>query len=192
MVLSVSHYDFSKSLSCPFLLLTLPQRCSYALYPIDSSLLSIYRLFKFRLRLHCLQIVNKRVRLHEYLKMCWTNTSPPTPNPLKVWHNIKQLTPLKSSWTTPTLLPTEKKAQKPTLCQWQRLFWPMAHISPGWFLRICTPPLGKTSHKKSISFVNCPKRGGEGLPEFFDPFFHHVVPYILTSVSCYVILFGHF
>ena len=23
-------------------------------------------------------------------------------------------------------------------------------------------------------------------------FFHHVVPYILTSISCYVILFGHF
>ena len=60
MVLSVSHYHFSKSLSCPFLLLTLPQRCSYALYPKDSSLLSIYRLFKFRLRLHCIQIVNKR------------------------------------------------------------------------------------------------------------------------------------
>ena len=126
MVLSVSHYHFSKSLSCPFLLLTLPQRCSYALYPKDSSLLSIYRLFKFRLRLHCLQIVNKRVRLHEYLKMCWTNTSPPTSNPLKVWHNIEQMTPLKSSWATPTLLPTEKKAQKPTLCQRQRLFW---HIS---------------------------------------------------------------
>ena len=80
MVFSVLHYHFSKSLPCPFLLLTLPQRCSYALYPKDSSLLSIYRLFKFRLRLHCLQIVNKRVRLHEYLKMCWTNTSPPTSN----------------------------------------------------------------------------------------------------------------
>ena len=33
---------------------------------------------------------------------------------------------------------------------------------------------------------------GRALPEFFDPFFHHVVPYILTSISCYVILFGHF
>ena len=83
MVFSVLHYHFSKSLPCPFLLLTLPQRCSYALYPKDSSLLSIYRLFKFRLRLHCIQIVNKRVRLHEYLKMCWTNTSPPTSNPSK-------------------------------------------------------------------------------------------------------------
>ena len=36
------------------------------------------------------------------------------------------------------------------------------------------------------------KDGGRSLAEFFDLFFHHVVPYILTSISCYVILFGHF
>ena len=139
MVFSVLHYHFSKSLPCPFLLLTLPQRCSYALYPKDSSLLSIYRLFKFRLRLHCLQIVNKRVRLHEYLKMCWTNTSPPTSNPLKVWHNIEQMTPLKSSWATPTLLPTEKKGSKANFMSVAKTF--LAYVSPGWFLRFCTQPL---------------------------------------------------
>ena len=44
------------------------------------------------------------------------------------------------------------------------------------------------TEKKSISFGHCPKRG-RALPEFVDPFFHHVVvPYILTSVSCYVIV----
>ena len=62
--------------------------------------------------------------------------------------------------------------------------------------------LGKTSHKK-IDFFRARKGGGSALPEIFDPFFHHVVPYILTSISCYnikmtkkyhinVILFGHF
>ena len=34
--------------------------------------------------------------------------------------------------------------------------------------------------------------GGGALPKFFDPFFHNVFPYILTSISCYLILFGHF
>ena len=42
--------------------------------------------------------------------------------------------------------------------------------------------------KKMFSFGHCPKRG----PNFFTLFFHHVVPYILTSISCYVTLFGHF
>ena len=46
---------------------------------------------------------------------------------------------------------------------------------------------GRPHLKKSID-----RGGGRALPEFFDPFFHHVVPYILTSISCYVILFGHF
>ena len=48
--------------------------------------------------------------------------------------------------------------------------------------------------KKTFSFGNCPNEGGWGLPmpEFFGPFFHHVFPYILTSISCYLILFGHF
>ena len=126
MVFSVLHYHFSKSLPCPFLLLTLPQRCSYALYPKDSSLLSIYRLFKFRLRLHCLQIVNKRVRLHEYLKMCWTNTSPPTSNLPQSLTQHQADDPSEILLGNTSLLPTEKRAQKPTLCQRQRLFW---HIS---------------------------------------------------------------
>ena len=34
--------------------------------------------------------------------------------------------------------------------------------------------------------------GGLPMPEFVGPFFHHVFPYILTSISCYLILFGHF
>ena len=48
--------------------------------------------------------------------------------------------------------------------------------------------------KKTFSFGHCPNVGGGGLPmpEFFGPFFHHVFPYILTSISCYLILFGHF
>ena len=32
------------------------------------------------------------------------------------------------------------------------------------------------------------KDGGRSLPEFFTFFSHYVVPYILTSISCYVIL----
>ena len=36
------------------------------------------------------------------------------------------------------------------------------------------------------------KGGGRALPKFVYPFFHHVVPYILKSISCYVILVGHF
>ena len=36
------------------------------------------------------------------------------------------------------------------------------------------------------------KDGGRSLPEFFTFFPHYVVPYILTSISCYVIIFGHF
>ena len=53
--------------------------------------------------------------------------------------------------------------------------------------------LGNTSHKKNrfLSGI-AQKGGGRALPEFFDPFFHHAVPYILTSISYYVILFGHF
>ena len=49
-------------------------------------------------------------------------------------------------------------------------------------------------HMKKIDFFRAlPKKGGgRALPKIFDPFFHHVVPYILTSISCYVILFGHF
>ena len=47
--------------------------------------------------------------------------------------------------------------------------------------------------KKMFSFGHCPKRGGgDPCPNFLTLFFHHVVPYILTSISCYVILFGHF
>ena len=46
-------------------------------------------------------------------------------------------------------------------------------------------------HIKRIDFFRAlPEKGG-ALPEFLDPFFHHVVPYKLTSISCYVILFGH-
>ena len=53
--------------------------------------------------------------------------------------------------------------------------------------------LGNTSQEKNrfLSGI-AQKGGGRALPEFFYPFFHHVVPYILTSISCYVILFGHF
>ena len=51
-----------------------------------------------------------------------------------------------------------------------------------------TPP------RKKIDFFRAlpEKGGGEGLARIFLPFFHHVVPFILTSISCYVILFGHF
>ena len=47
--------------------------------------------------------------------------------------------------------------------------------------------------KKMFSFGHCPKRGGgDPCPNFLTLFFHLVVPYILTSISRYVILFGHF
>ena len=52
--------------------------------------------------------------------------------------------------------------------------------------------LGKDSCKKMFSFGHCPKRGeGDPCPNFLS-FFPPVVPYILTSISCYVILFGNF
>ena len=43
--------------------------------------------------------------------------------------------------------------------------------------------------KKSVFFRALPERGWRPLPEFFYPFFHHVFPYILTSISCYLIFF---
>ena len=43
--------------------------------------------------------------------------------------------------------------------------------------------LGNTSQEKT---------GGGGLPNFLALFHHVTVPYILTSISYYVILFGHF
>ena len=52
-------------------------------------------------------------------------------------------------------------------------------------------PLGNTSHRKNRFLSGIAQKGGGALPEFVYPFFHHV-PYILTSISCYVILFGHF
>ena len=52
---------------------------------------------------------------------------------------------------------------------------------------------GTSPVRKMSSFGQCPKSGGEETPaRICWPFFHHVVPYILTSISCYVILFGHF
>ena len=48
-----------------------------------------------------------------------------------------------------------------------------------------TPPIRKIDFFRALP----EKGGGRALPEFVDPFFHHVVvPYILTSVSCYVIV----
>ena len=39
--------------------------------------------------------------------------------------------------------------------------------------------LGNTSYKKIDFFQAWPEKGGgRSLPEFFNPFFHHVVPYI--------------
>ena len=53
--------------------------------------------------------------------------------------------------------------------------------------------LGNTSHKKNRFLSGIARKGGgEDLARIFLPFFHHVVPHILTSISCYVILFGHF
>ena len=62
------------------------------------------------------------------------------------------------------------------------------------YTEIIVESIGKHSYKKMFSFGHCPKRGGGETPaRIFWPFFHHVtVPYILTSISCYVILFGHF
>ena len=43
--------------------------------------------------------------------------------------------------------------------------------------------------KKTFSFGHCPNDGGGlPMPEFFGPFFHHVFPYILTSISCYFLV----
>ena len=44
-----------------------------------------------------------------------------------------------------------------------------------------------TPHKKKIDFFwALHERGGRTFPDFFYPFSHHVVPYILTSILCYV------
>ena len=48
----------------------------------------------------------------------------------------------------------------------------------------CGEDKGSPPGKKNVFFW--------ALPKFFDPFFHNVFPYILTSISCYLILFGHF
>ena len=65
-----------------------------------------------------------------------------------------------------------------------------------WNLRVFYSYKGTREHlteEKSISFGHCPKRMGGGPSPIFLLFFsHYVVPYILTSISCYVILFGHF
>ena len=51
-----------------------------------------------------------------------------------------------------------------------------------------TPPRRK---KRFLSGIV--RRGGEDLARICWPFFHHVtVPYALTSISCYVKLFGNF
>ena len=52
---------------------------------------------------------------------------------------------------------------------------------------------GSPPEKKNVFFWALPEKGGgDPCPNFLTLFFHHVVPYILTSISCYVILFGHF
>ena len=54
----------------------------------------------------------------------------------------------------------------------------------------------KCSHgfrKFFLSFWHCPKRGrGDPCPNLLTLFSFFVVPYVKTSISCYVILFGHF
>ena len=47
--------------------------------------------------------------------------------------------------------------------------------------------------KKKCFLLGIARKGGgrRPLPEFFDPFFHHVFPYILTSISCYLIHQNH-
>ena len=55
----------------------------------------------------------------------------------------------------------------------------------------CARYLREALLKKNVFFRVLPEKGGgRPLPEFFYPFSHHVVPYILTSISCYLILFG--
>ena len=48
--------------------------------------------------------------------------------------------------------------------------------------------------KKNVFFSGIARKGGgrETPARIFGPFFHHVFTYILTSISCYLILFGHF
>ena len=53
-------------------------------------------------------------------------------------------------------------------------------------------PKGSPPEKKCFLSGIARKGGGGPLPKFFYLFFHHVFPYILTSISCYLILFGHF
>ena len=54
-------------------------------------------------------------------------------------------------------------------------------------------PKGRSPVRKNVFFRALPEKGGGGgLARICSPFLHHVVPYILTSISCYVILFGHF
>ena len=63
-------------------------------------------------------------------------------------------------------------------------------------LYLAIPTLGireALTKKKNVFFWALPEKGGgDPCPNFLTLFFHHVVPYILTSISCYVILFGHF
>ena len=82
------------------------------------------------------------------------------------------------------------------------LFWQYQHFGAPVIPLKINPPLDERALilreallKKNVFFRALPEKGGgrgRPLPEFFDPFFHHVFPYILTSISCYLILFGHF
>ena len=53
--------------------------------------------------------------------------------------------------------------------------------------------LGNTSQKKNGFFPALLEKGGGGPGPNFLALLHHVsVPYIMTSMSYYIILFGHF
>ena len=80
------------------------------------------------------------------------------------------------------------------------LFWQYQHFGAPVIPLKINPPLDERAlilreallKKKCFLLGIARKGGGRPLPEFVDPFFHHVFPYILTSISCYLILYGHY
>ena len=67
--------------------------------------------------------------------------------------------------------------------------WFAVRTQQQWWLTVREDINGK---KRFLSGIARMRGGGLPMPEFLGPFFHHVFPYILTSISCYLILFGHF
>ena len=117
------------------------------------------------------------------LSSYWTTTISMTPITSPIM--MRKKTPAQTSHTTPA---------QPCRPPWSPHIphWAIGHLHTSLLLHHHLK--GRHQWKKNIFFRALPECRGGGLPmpEFFGPFFHHVFPYILTSISCYLILFGHF